>query len=77
MVFDYAAYPLALLAFTTVAHFALLVRGRWLLASLAGLAAALTYPLGLVLARRPRSGCWPTGGRRSANGCAGVALTAG
>jgi hypothetical protein len=62
-VFDFAAYPLALLTLATVAHFALLARGRWVAAGLAGFAAALSYPLGLLLA--PAAAVWLLAGRRA------------
>jgi hypothetical protein len=63
-VFDYAAYPLSLLALATSVHLALMVRGRWLAAGLAGLAAGLTYPLGLLIALS--SGVWLLVDRRAA-----------
>jgi hypothetical protein len=49
-IFDFSAYPLSLLALATAAHLAFLLRGRFVAAGIAGLAAALSYPLGLLLA---------------------------
>lgn len=55
-VYDYAVFPLSMLAFFTVAHLWLLHRGRYLAAGLAGFAAALAYPIGVLLA--PVSALW-------------------
>jgi hypothetical protein len=49
LIYDYAIYPLSMLAFFTVAYLWCLYRGRWLLAGAAGAAAVLAYPIGLVL----------------------------
>jgi hypothetical protein len=48
-IYDYAVFPLSLLAFCTVAHLWLLHRGRWRTAGVAGAAAVLAYPIGIVL----------------------------
>lgn len=48
-VYDYAVFPLSMLAFFTVLHLWLLSRGRRVGAGLAGAVAAATYPLGVLL----------------------------
>ena len=55
-IYDYAIFPLSMLAFFTVLHLWLLDRRRWLLAGLAGAVAAMTYPIGVLLA--PVSALW-------------------
>lgn len=55
-IYDYAIFPLSLLAFFTVAHLWLLQRGRWVAAGLTGAVAALSYPLGILLV--PVSAAW-------------------
>jgi hypothetical protein len=55
-IYNYAIFPLSMLAFFTVAHFWLLHRGRWVGAGLAGAVAALSYPLGVLLV--PVSAAW-------------------
>ena len=55
-IYDYAVFPMSVLAFFTVAHLWLLVRGRYVLAGLAGAAAVLSYPLGVLLV--PVSAAW-------------------
>jgi hypothetical protein len=55
-IYDYAIFPLSMLAFFTVAHLWLLHRGRWIAAGLAGAVAALSYPLGVLLV--PVSAAW-------------------
>jgi hypothetical protein len=55
-IYDYAVFPLSLLALFTIAHLWLLDRGRWVAAGLAGAGAALSYPVGVVLA--PVSALW-------------------
>jgi hypothetical protein len=55
-VYGYAIFPLSMLAFFTVAHLWLLWRGRYVLAGLAGAAAALSYPIGVMLI--PISALW-------------------
>jgi hypothetical protein len=55
-VYDYAVFPLSMLAFFTVAHLWLLHRGRYLAAGLTGFAAVLSYPLGVLLV--PVSAVW-------------------
>ncbi len=61
-IYDYAIFPMSLLAFFTVAHLWLLHRGRHLAAGLAGAAAVLSYPLGVVLI--PVSALWLLAQRR-------------
>jgi hypothetical protein len=56
LVYDYAVFPLSMLCLFTVASFALLQRGRWLAAGVAGALAALSYPVGLAFA--PASLVW-------------------
>jgi hypothetical protein len=48
-VYDYAVFPLSMLAFFTVASLWFLHRGRYAAAGLSGAVAALTYPLGVLL----------------------------
>jgi hypothetical protein len=55
-IYDYAIFPMSVLAFFTVAHLWFLHRGRYVAAGLAGAAAALTYPLGVILV--PVSAVW-------------------
>jgi hypothetical protein len=55
-VYDFAVFPMSLLAFCTVAHLWLLYRRRYLVAGVAGAAAVLTYPLGVLLI--PVSAVW-------------------
>jgi hypothetical protein len=55
-IYDYAIFPLSLLAFFTLAHLWFLHRGRWVAAGLAGGVAALSYPLGVLLV--PVSAAW-------------------
>jgi hypothetical protein len=50
LVFHESPYPMSLLAFFTLLHLWLLHRGRLVGAGLAGAAAALSYPIGIVLA---------------------------
>ncbi|MDQ6822229.1 MAG: hypothetical protein M3076_18120 [Actinomycetota bacterium] len=49
-IYDYAVFPMSMLAFFTVLHLWLLDRRRWLPAGLAGAVAAMTYPIGVMLA---------------------------
>ena len=49
-VYDYAVFPISMLAFFTVACLWLLAQGRWAWAGFAAAAAAATYPLGVVAA---------------------------
>jgi hypothetical protein len=55
-VYHYAIFPLSMLAFFTTAHLWFLHRGRYLAAGLAGAAAALSYPLGVLVI--PVSAAW-------------------
>lgn len=48
LIYDYAAFPLSMLAFFTVLYLVLLDRERWFLAGLAGSVAILTYPVGIA-----------------------------
>ena len=48
LIYDYAAFPLSMLAFFTVLYLVLLDRERWFLAGLAGSVAVLTYPVGVA-----------------------------
>ena len=50
MVYDWAIFPLSMLAFSTVAFLWLLIQGRWVAAGLAGAVAGLTYPVGALVA---------------------------
>ena len=56
LVYDYAVFPQAMLAFWTLAHLWLIHRGRWLAAGACGAVAVLTYPAGAVLI--PVSAVW-------------------
>ena len=55
-IYDYAVFPLSMLAFFTVASLWFLHRGRYVAAGLSGAVAALTYPLGVLLI--PVSALW-------------------
>lgn len=55
-IYHYAVFPLSMLAFMTVAFLWLLYRERYLAAGIAGAVAALTYPVGVLLA--PISAVW-------------------
>ena len=55
-IYDYAIFPLSMLAFFTVLHLWFLQRGRLVAAGLAGAVAALSYPLGVLLV--PVSAAW-------------------
>ena len=55
-VYSYALFPLSLLTVATLAHLRFLHRGRWVAAGVAGAIAALSYPVGVVLA--VTSGIW-------------------
>jgi 4-amino-4-deoxy-L-arabinose transferase-like glycosyltransferase len=55
-IYGYAVFPLSMLAFFTVAHLWCLWRERFVLAGLAGAAAALSYPIGVLLA--PVAAIW-------------------
>ena len=55
-IYDYAVFPLSMLAFFTVASLWFLHRGRYAAAGLSGAVAALTYPLGVLLI--PVSALW-------------------
>lgn len=55
-IYDYAVFPLSMLAFFTVACLWFLHRGRLVAAGVAGAVAALTYPLGVLLI--PVSALW-------------------
>jgi hypothetical protein len=55
-IYDYAVFPLSMLAFFTVLHLWLLQRGRYVGAGLAGAVGALSYPLGVLLV--PVSALW-------------------
>lgn len=55
-VYHYAIFPLSMLAFFMTAHIWFLYRGRYLAAGLAGAAAALSYPLGVLVI--PVSAVW-------------------
>jgi hypothetical protein len=48
LIYDYAAFPLSMLAFLTVLYLWLLTRERWLLAGVTGFALVLTYPVGVA-----------------------------
>jgi len=50
LVFHESPFPMSLLAFCTLLHLWLLLRGRWVAAGLAGAVAALAYPEGIILA---------------------------
>ncbi len=49
-IYHYAIFPMSMLAFFTVAFLWFLTRERWLAAGLCGAAAAMAYPLGVLLA---------------------------
>ena len=55
-IYHYAIFPLSMLAFFTTAHLWLLHRGRYVAAGLAGAAASLSYPLGVLVI--PVSAAW-------------------
>jgi len=55
-IYYYAVFPLSLLTFTTVACLWLLYRERYVAAGIAGAVAALSYPVGVLLA--PISAVW-------------------
>jgi hypothetical protein len=55
-VYEYAVFPLSLLALATLVHVWLMTHGRWLAAGLAGAVAALAYPVGAVVA--PAAAVW-------------------
>lgn len=55
-IYHYAVFPLSLLAFATVLSLWLLYRERVVLAGLAGAVAALSYPVGVLLA--PIASAW-------------------
>jgi hypothetical protein len=63
-IYDYAVFPLSMLAFFTVAHLWLLQRGRYAAAGVTGAVAVLTYPLGLALV--PVSALWLVADRSQA-----------
>jgi hypothetical protein len=48
LVYDYAGFPLSMLAFLTLLYLWLLSGERWLVAGLVGIAAVLTYPVGVA-----------------------------
>jgi hypothetical protein len=50
VVYDYAVFPISMLAFSTVLFLWLVDRGRWIAAGLAGAVAGLTYPIGAIIA---------------------------
>lgn len=62
-IYDYAVFPLSVLAFFTVAWLWLLGRGRFVAAGFAGAAAVLAYPLGVLLI--PVSAVWMLVRRRA------------
>lgn len=49
-IYYHAIFPVSLAVFTTVAFLALLVRGRWVLAGVAGAVSAASYQSGILLA---------------------------
>src|SRR5204862_8260159 len=63
-VYEYAVFPLSLLAVATLAHLWLLYRGSWVAAGLAGAAAALAYPVGVAVV--PAAIVWLLAVRRDA-----------
>jgi hypothetical protein len=63
-IYDYAIFPMSTLAFFSVAHLWFLGRGRVVAAGLAGAAAVLAYPLGVLLI--PVSAVWVLVNRRAA-----------
>jgi hypothetical protein len=56
LIYQYAVFPLSMLAFFTVLHLWFLHRRRWVLAGVAGAAAATAYPIGVMLV--PVSAGW-------------------
>jgi len=48
LIYDYAVFPLSMLAFFTVLYLRLLSREQWLLAGLTGFVLVLTYPVGIA-----------------------------
>jgi hypothetical protein len=62
-IYDYAIFPLSMLAFFTVAYLWLLGRGRFVAAGIAGGVAVLAYPLGALLI--PVSAVWVLVRRRA------------
>jgi hypothetical protein len=60
-IYNFAVFPLSLLAFCTVAHLWLLHQRRYVAAGVAGAGAVLTYPLGVLLI--PVSAAWLLGQR--------------
>jgi hypothetical protein len=62
-IYDYSIFPMSVLAFFTVAHLWLLHRGRYVAAGLTGAAAALSYPIGVLVV--PVSAVWLLGQRAS------------
>jgi hypothetical protein len=63
MIYGYSIFPLSVLAFFTVAWLWLLGRGRFVPAGLAGAAAVLAYPLGVLVI--PVSALWMLVRRRA------------
>ena len=61
-VYEYAVFPLSMFVTFTVAFLALMLRGRWLAAGLAGLAAGLCYPVGVLIP--VVAAAWTIGTRR-------------
>jgi len=55
-IYNFAIFPLSMLAFATVASLWFLYQGRALLAGIAGAVAAMTYPAGVLLA--PIAAIW-------------------
>ena len=55
-IYAHAIFPLSLLSLCTVTFLALLQRGRWVAAGIAGACAALAYPVGVVAA--PAAALW-------------------
>lgn len=60
-IYHYTVFPLSMLAFMTVAFLWLLYRERYVVAGMAGAVAALSYPVGVLLA--PISAVWLVGQR--------------
>lgn len=73
-IYHYSVFPLSMLAFFTVAHLWFLQRGRYAAAGLAGAAAVLTYPLGVVLI--PVAAAWLLWQRRVREALLTAGLTA-
>jgi len=73
-IYHYAIFPMSVLAFFTVAHLWLLQRGRYVAAGLAGAAAVLAYPLGVVLI--PVAAAWLLWHRRVREALLTAGLTA-